>query len=113
MKRLLLLTLIAACSDDAPYQPAYQVACDTNDLEHRSVWKCVRIHTPSGEARYVDLDALRTIEGKASDRGPRGRCQLICNSTSVSTSASFRCLRLDTSTGDMFILDVDALTPVS
>jgi len=106
MRSALLLVAVAACARGASAAaPAFELACDSADTQQQSTLFCVRTDTRNGDAVVLDLAKLPTTTGtsRASD-APAGTYQTVCDSTNTAQKADFRCLRLDTRTGDVVML---------
>lgn len=97
---------VAACTKDAPAaRPAFTLTCDSADTSTQSTLFCVRTDTRNGDAVVIDLAKvpLTTGASKAAD-GPSGTFATVCDSTNTAQKSDFRCLRLDTRTGDVVML---------
>jgi hypothetical protein len=110
---------LLACSDSKqkPQAPEdvgrYQLACDTNDTESLSEWKCLRLDSRRGSAVYVDLNRVTVSDGRGFESPSEvGRYRAYCNSTRTAHEANFRCVRLDAKTGDVMLQPVDKLGTV-
>lgn len=102
----LALVVLAACGKDAAApRPTFTLTCDSADTATRSTLFCVRTDTRNGDAAIIDLAKvpLTTGDSKAAD-GPSGSYETVCDSTNTAQKSDFRCLRLDTRTGDVVML---------
>ncbi|MCE9576274.1 MAG: hypothetical protein K8W52_24205 [Deltaproteobacteria bacterium] len=97
---------LAACTKEpAAARPSFTLSCDSADTSTQSTLFCVRTDTRNGDAVVLDLAKvpLTTGTSKASD-GPSGTFETVCDSTNTAQKSDFRCLRLDTRTGDVVML---------
>ncbi len=97
---------LSACTKEpAAARPAFTLSCDSADTSTQSTLFCVRTDTRNGDAVVLDLAKvpLTTGTSKASD-GPSGTFETVCDSTNTAQKSDFRCLRLDTRTGDVVML---------
>lgn len=113
----ILALALAACQGGAPAAsvaaataPAYTLACDSSDTAEASTLYCVRTDTRSGDILLVDLDQVPVTTGstRGLDEAP-GTYQTVCDSTSTSVRADFRCVRLHTLTGEIVLVTLAEL----
>jgi len=75
---------------------------------------CIRTDTRNGEVLRVDLTKLPSTNGPtATSPGPAGRYQTACEAAASAEQADFYCVRLDTGSGEMMVINLSkvALTP--
>ena len=111
--RALLLFALVGCADGAAAPspaPRFQLSCDSADTSTHSALFCVRTDTRDGDVRVLELDRLPVTSGSARvAAAPAGSFQTVCDATSTPNKADFRCLRLDTRTGDVVTLRLSEL----
>jgi hypothetical protein len=103
---IIIACAVAGCTKEATVaRPAFALTCDSADTSTQSTLFCVRTDTRNGDAVVLDLAhvPLTTGDSKVAD-GPSGTFQTVCDSTNTAQKADFRCLRLDTRTGDVVML---------
>jgi hypothetical protein len=97
----------SSASKDAP---RYQLTCDSSDTSVQSTLFCVRTDTRSGDVRVVQLSKLPVSDGAtAAVEGTSGSYQTACDSTDTPERSEFRCVRLNTTTGDAIVLNLSTL----
>jgi uncharacterized protein YecT (DUF1311 family) len=101
----------ASCAKDpAPARPPFALACDSADTATQSTLFCVRTDTRNGDAVVIDLAKVPVTAGSSrAAEGPSGSYQTACSSTNTAQKSDFRCLRLDTRTGDVVMLRLSEL----
>jgi len=87
--------------------PAFQLVCGSSDTKASTSLFCVRMDTRNGDVKRVAWDHIPVSQGptKAAD-GPAGRYQLVCDATASETVSDFYCLRLDTESGEMMLVQL-------
>ena len=99
------LALAACARDTTPARPSFTLSCDSADTSTQSTLFCVRTDTRNGDAVVLDLAKVPLTTGSsAASDGPSGRFETVCDSTNTAQKSDFRCLRLDTRTGDVVML---------
>ena len=79
----------------------YDLACDVAAINGAFTWGCAVVDTRKGVVWKVDFEHLGTSDGAGyATASPVGRWKIACNSV-----GDFRCLRLDTTTGDVLYVD--------
>ncbi|HLL24440.1 MAG TPA: hypothetical protein VK427_20050 [Kofleriaceae bacterium] len=111
MYRAVLVLALAACSKQAAApRPAFALDCDSADTATQATLYCVRSDTRNGEVVILDLAKLPVTTGSAkAAEGPSGTYETVCASTNTAQKADFRCVRLDTRTGDVAMLRLSEL----
>ena len=67
----------------------------------------MRSDTRTGDVKRVNIDKLPVSNGPtAAAPGRPGRYQLVCDATSTETRSDFYCLRLDTESGEMMLINL-------
>lgn len=87
--------------------PAFQLVCGSSDTKDSTSLFCVRMDTRNGDVKRVAWDHIPVSQGstKAADGAP-GRYQLVCDATHSETTSDFYCLRLDTESGEMLLVQL-------
>jgi len=101
---VLLASLVASgCSSSSKAEQIgrYDLACDVLELNGAFTWDCAVVDTRKGVVWKVDFQHLGTSDGAGyATASPVGRWKIACNSV-----GDFRCLRLDTTTGDVLYVN--------
>lgn len=107
--------VLAACARDpgaptagaAAPAPAYTLACHASNTATSAQVHCVRTDTRTGDVVRVDHARLPISNGPtASAPAPAGRYQLACTATATDQRSDFYCVRLDTQTGDLMLINL-------
>jgi hypothetical protein len=108
---LITIALASACSKEpAAARPPFTLTCDSADTATQSTLFCVRTDTRNGDAVVLDLAHVPVTTGTSrAAEGPSGTFQTVCDSTNTAEKSDFRCLRLDTRTGDVVMLRLSEL----
>jgi hypothetical protein len=123
MRHLLVLAitlaggLAAGCKDAAkgaaPTAPNFELACESSDTATASELFCVRTDTRSGDILRVTYGQLPTSNGPtAVGDGPAGRFTTVCDSTSTDTRSDFYCIRMNTETGEMLLVNLQKVAAI-
>lgn len=108
---VLAVTLLAGCKDapagDASTPPNFELDCESSDTATASELFCVRTDTRTGDILRVTYGQLPTSNGPtAAPEGRAGRFTTVCDATSTDTRSDFYCIRLDTDTGEMLLVNL-------
>jgi hypothetical protein len=88
----------------------FALACDSADTTQRSTLFCVRTDTRDGDVLVVDLETAPVTTGSSrASLEPAHTYQTVCDSTVTPEQSDFRCLRLNTRTGDIVVLRLSEL----
>jgi hypothetical protein len=113
MRALVIVAIVVTAScgkEGATARPAFTLACDSADTATQSTLFCVRTDTRNGDAVVLDLQKVPLTTGTSrAAEGPSGTFQTVCDSTNTAQKSDFRCLRLDTRTGDVVMLRLSEL----
>lgn len=116
-------TLAAACNGGAarsPGEPAaaarapsFELACAASNTAATAAIFCVRTDTRNGDLLNVNYLALPPTNGstKVSDNPP-GRFTTVCTATSTTNHSDFYCVRMNTETGDMVLVNLQKLNAI-
>ena len=107
---VLAITVMAGCKD-APSEgappPNFELDCESSDTATASELFCVRTDTRNGDILRVTYGQLPTSNGPtAAPEGPPGRFTTVCDATSTDTRSDFYCIRLNTDTGEMLLVNL-------
>lgn len=123
--RCLLLLALAGCSERGAAAPAtapaasFELACDASNTQTAAQLNCVRTDTRTGEVVVVDYMRLPVSNGPTGTGAGAttpGRFTTACASVSTDTRADFYCVRMNTETGELLLVNltkVDVLPPRS
>jgi hypothetical protein len=90
--------------------PNFKLVCDSADTDKKAELFCVRIDTRNGDIKRINLSKL-PVSGtptKSTIKAP-GTYKVVCRASSTATRADFRCLRLDTGTGELQVVKLPGL----
>jgi len=112
--RALALLAVAACStargpEVAPVSSAvnYELACAAASTSTAAQMQCVRTDTRTGDVLVVDYMKLPLSNGPTATGGATaGRFTTACAAPSTSTRADFLCVRMNTETGEMLLINL-------
>lgn len=108
-----VLLLVAASGCPAPRAaegPAFALSCHSASTATSRQVHCVRTDTRTGDVLRVDLAKLPQSNGPtASGLGPAGRFHTACATAASSEQADFYCVRLNTDTGELLLLNLGKL----
>jgi hypothetical protein len=109
----LAVIALAGCSDQrqpAPVTaaPHFELACDSSDTATQAQLFCIRTDTRTGDVLRVNHLALPASDGPTAVQGSgtAGRFTTVCDATSTDTRSDFYCIRLDTDSGDMTLINL-------
>jgi hypothetical protein len=90
--------------------PNFELDCAPSNTSNAAVLFCVRTDTRSGEVLNVNIFALPVSTGstKVGD-GPAGRFTTICDATSTDTHSDFYCVRMNTDSGEMVMVNLQKI----
>ncbi|HWO25544.1 MAG TPA: hypothetical protein VNO30_42685 [Kofleriaceae bacterium] len=95
--------------------PNFEFDCAASDTATASQLHCVRTDTRNGEVLIVDYMKLPISNGPtATGAATPGRFTTACESTSTDQRADFYCIRMNTETGEMMLINllkVGSLSP--
>jgi hypothetical protein len=87
--------------------PRFELDCDSSDTTTKTELFCVRSDTRSGEVLRIDKDRLPASNGPtAAAVGPPGLYTTVCDATSTDTRSDFFCIRLNTDTGELMMINL-------
>lgn len=110
LRMLAVLCLLVGCGKDAGNDAVFTLSCHTASTATTRQVHCIRTDTRNGDVLRVDLSKLPTSNGPtASAAGPAGRYQTACATAASSDQADFYCVRLNSETGEMLLLNMSKL----
>jgi hypothetical protein len=99
-----------AVSTGAPRSPNFELDCAPSNTSNAAVLFCVRTDTRSGEVLNVNIFALPVSTGSTRvGDGPAGRFTTICDATSTDTHSDFYCVRMNTESGEMVMVNLQKI----
>lgn len=107
-----LISLSAAgCRADATAPAAapahYELDCASSDTATAAQLYCVRTDTRTGDILRVNHMALPASNGStAAGNAPAGRFTTVCDATSTDTRSDFYCIRMNTDTGELLLVNL-------
>lgn len=113
MKLALLFVLTACSSRVASSTPTanYELDCAPANTATAAQLNCVRTDTRTGEILVIDYMKLPISNGPtATDAGTAGRFTTSCDSTSTEKRADFYCIRMNTVTGELLLINLQKLS---
>lgn len=109
----LLAALVAVgCTRDASRIDAggraFELSCTGSATNTSGSMQCVRLDTRTGDVQRVDLGKLPTSNGSTASAtlGPEGLFQLACAAVNMAERSDFACVRLNTQTGDLMLINL-------
>jgi hypothetical protein len=121
MRALLLIATLASCSSakEAPApavqpppplpvaRPNFELDCAASNTSNAAQMMCVRTDTRTGDIQNVNYMGLPVTNGPtAVEAGPPGRFTTACAAPATAQRADFYCLRLNTQTGEMVLVNL-------
>ncbi len=111
MRLAVLVLALAACTKSAAApRPAFELDCDSADTQTQATLYCVRTDTRNGDVVILDLAKLPLTTGAAkAAEAQSGTYVTHCASTNTAQKADFRCVRMDTRSGEVVMLRLSEL----
>jgi hypothetical protein len=117
LQLLVCLTVIMPACTNAAAPPAaglvrFHLQCRPSNTASAAEVHCIRTDTGSGEIVKVEIFKLPVSQGATgASVGRMGRFQTECAAASTATKSDFYCVRLDTDTGEMMLINMQKLPP--
>ena len=121
MKRALLF-LIAACAKTpsgtppaaTANKPNFELDCRASNTATAAELFCIRTDTRNGSVVRVMHHTLPTSNGPTAVAVPEepGSYSTVCDATSTTTRADLYCVRLNTRTGDMMLVNLQKIDSI-
>ena len=117
--RSALWLVLAACSGQAAGVAApacspparYELDCASTNTPTASQLNCVRTDTRTGEVLVVDYMRLSISNGPTTTgTPPSGWFTTSCASTATEKRADFYCIRMNTETGDLLLVNLQKVS---
>ncbi len=87
--------------------PNYELDCASSDTATAAQLYCVRTDTRTGDILRVNHMALPASNGStAAGNAPAGRFTTVCDATSTDTRSDFYCVRMNTESGEMLLVNL-------
>jgi len=114
MTRLALALTLAACTQAAPASQAspassvnFELTCAAANTDTASQVHCTRTDTRTGDVVVVEALRLPVTTGPTATGGTiAGRFTTVCEATSMSARADFYCIRMNTETGELTLVNL-------
>jgi hypothetical protein len=113
-KLAILALAVAACSktDVASSAPAFRLQCRPSGTATAAQVHCIRTDTRSGDIVHVEMFKLPVSQGPTGvPAGAPGRFEVECAAASTDTKSDFYCVRLNTETGEMMLVNLQKIPP--
>jgi hypothetical protein len=101
--------LVGCAKQSGGSSPAanFELDCDATNTQNASQLNCVRTDTRSGEVIVVDYMRLPVSNGPTTTGATTaGRFTTGCAATSTDTRADFYCIRMNTETGELLLINL-------
>jgi hypothetical protein len=119
MLRALLLLTIAACNPQQPRSGvdtkarAFELVCTGSATHTSGSIQCVRLDTRTGDVQRVDLSKLPVSFGPTGAApGAEGLFQLSCAAVNMAERSDFSCVRLNTQSGELLLVNLQKVGQV-
>jgi hypothetical protein len=118
MKRSGLLLLVAACTSSAtataPPQPNFELTCRASNTSTAAELFCIRTDTRNGSVVRVMHNSLPVSNGPTAVgvAEPPGSYTTVCDATSTTTRSDLYCIRMNTRTGDMMLVNLQKIDSI-
>jgi len=120
MSRAVLLALVVAGCTTAstasapPPQPNFELDCRASNTATAAELFCVRTDTRNGSIVRVLHGSLPVSNGPTavSVAEPPGTYTTVCDATSTTTRSDLYCIRLNTRTGDMMLVNLQKIESI-
>ena len=120
MTRAGLFLALAACSTNgapassAASPPNFELSCHASNTSTAAELFCIRTDTRTGDVVRVMHNSLPTSNGPtaASTAEPAGTFTTACDATSTTTHSDLYCIRMNTRTGDMMLINLQKVGSV-
>jgi hypothetical protein len=118
MRALILLVSLSGCAQQgrtAVDPPAasgnFHLTCAAPSTANSAQMQCVRTDTRSGDIVVVDYMKLPQSTGPTATGGAAaGRFETACAAPSTASRGEFLCVRLNTETGEMLMINLTKVT---
>ena len=93
--------------------PTYELDCAASNTQTASQLNCTRTDTRTGEVVVVDYMRLPVSNGPTTTgANTTGRFTTTCASTSTDNRADFYCIRMNTETGELLLVNLTKVPTV-
>jgi hypothetical protein len=112
--RLALVLIFTACSSRVASSTSaanYELDCAPANTATAAQLNCVRTDTRTGDILVIDYMKLPVSNDlTATGTAPAGRFATSCNSTSTEKRADFYCIRMNTETGELLLINLQKIS---
>ncbi len=112
MKHAVLALVLAACSNNTttvapPPAPNFELTCRASNTATAAELFCIRTDTRNGNIVRVMHNSLPVSNGPTAVGAaePAGSYTTVCDATSTTTRSDLYCIRMNTRTGDMMLIN--------
>ena len=119
MKCLVLALALAACSttqtaSTAPPPPNFELTCRASNTSTAAELFCIRTDTRNGNVVRVLHNSLPQSNGPTAVgvAEPPGTYTTACDATSTTTRSDLYCVRMNTRTGDMMLINLQKVDSI-
>ena len=114
---ILLVTLLCGCpqptvSPGGGGQPNFTLSCHSASTATSRQVHCIRTDTRTGDVVRASIDKLPVGTASTAAPSPAGRFAVACATAASAEQADFYCLRMNTDTGEMTMLNLQKVPQV-
>jgi hypothetical protein len=117
--RAALLLALGACGNSsamssASSRPNYELSCTASNTATAAEVFCIRTDTRNGSVVRVLQNSLPVSNGPTavSVAEPAGSYMTACDATSTTTHSDLYCVRMNTRTGDMMLINLQKIEAI-
>lgn len=114
--RALGLVALLGCAErgaavSAASTVSYELDCEASNTQTAAQLNCVRTDTRNGDVVVIDYMRLPVSNGStATGAAAAGRFTTTCAATSTEQRAEFFCIRMNTETGELLLINLQKVT---
>lgn len=117
MTRAVALVVLAACTTSpggAHSRPNFELACKASNTATAAELFCIRTDTRNGSVVRVLQNSLPLSNGPTAVgvAEPAGSYTTACDATSTTTHSDLYCIRMNTRTGDMMLVNLQKIESI-
>ena len=98
----------------APPRPNFELACRASNTATAAELFCIRTDTRNGNIVRVVQNSLPVSNGPTAVNvaEPAGSYTTVCDATSTTTRSDLYCIRMNTRTGDMMLVNLQKIESI-